>query len=317
MKYWIYKDCQILGPLAKEDLSLAGLRPETLICADDSTGTADGDWRCASEVEGLTAVCPAESAVAVDAPFDSESHHRVRFDTLAMPAGDKGDWLAAIAAPAAPGRPLFEESKSPAPDFSAGQAQIRELEVRIRELQSRLAASEMRGLERENNATLEKIAVMLRAALPAAGASSRPAEPSASQAQIQELEARIRELQSRLAASEMRGLERENSSAIDKLAAMLRAALPAGPSAAGPREPSASQAQIQELEARIREFQSRLAESEIRGRERENNSALAKMADVLRMAVPASPSAAETPKDRKSTRLNSSHRYISRMPSSA
>ena len=50
MRYWIYKDSRILGPLAKEDCVLAGgLNPESLV-AEENAGVREEDWRCASDI---------------------------------------------------------------------------------------------------------------------------------------------------------------------------------------------------------------------------------------------------------------------------
>ena len=91
MRYWVYKDSQILGPLAKEDLGLAGgVRPETLVCAEDSAGRMDADWRCAEEIEELSGLCAAAPELAGD-------------DLLFEP-GLRPDGTAAIRGSSAPGR---------------------------------------------------------------------------------------------------------------------------------------------------------------------------------------------------------------------
>ncbi len=54
MRYWIYKDSRILGPLAKEDFVAAGgLKPESLV-AEESAGVREDDWRCAADISDLS-----------------------------------------------------------------------------------------------------------------------------------------------------------------------------------------------------------------------------------------------------------------------
>ncbi|HAM35327.1 MAG TPA: hypothetical protein DEB40_11315, partial [Elusimicrobia bacterium] len=62
MRYWIYKDARILGPLTKEDLGMTvGLHPDTLVCPEDSGGGGDIQWKCVEDVPELAGICVKSS----------------------------------------------------------------------------------------------------------------------------------------------------------------------------------------------------------------------------------------------------------------
>jgi len=140
MKYWVYKDSQILGPLAKEDFALAGgLRPDTLVCTEDSAGRMDTDWRAAEDVEELSGAwssapsLPAEDGLTRP---DLGVMERLRFETLG-PLGEATgeDWLAEL---------FSSESRLPAEEISraagpsATQETLKELTEQINRLSQRL-----------------------------------------------------------------------------------------------------------------------------------------------------------------------------------
>jgi hypothetical protein len=133
MKYWVYKDSQILGPLAKEDLGQAGgVRPETLVCAEDSAGRMDADWRCAEEVGELSGLCAAAPPRLGAESFLEPGFgllERLRFETLALPGEGDGDgWLRDLFSPAA---------DLPRPDEAARQ-ELKDSKDRIQELTSQI-----------------------------------------------------------------------------------------------------------------------------------------------------------------------------------
>lgn len=59
MRYWIYKDSQIIGPYAREELSgLEGLCPDTLVCREDAAQREDS-WAALETVGELADLCLA------------------------------------------------------------------------------------------------------------------------------------------------------------------------------------------------------------------------------------------------------------------
>lgn len=57
MRYWIYKDSQIIGPYAQEELSgLEGLCPDTLVCREDAAAQGDS-WTALEAVAELAELC--------------------------------------------------------------------------------------------------------------------------------------------------------------------------------------------------------------------------------------------------------------------
>jgi len=149
MRYWVYKDSQILGPLAKEDFALAGgVRPETLICAEDSAGRADMDWRCAEEVGELSVLCAAAPPrTGEDALLEPGFGllERLQFETLALPGeGDGEGWLTDLFSPASriPAKDLPKPDESARQELKDSQQRVAELTAQIELLNQRLTELE-------------------------------------------------------------------------------------------------------------------------------------------------------------------------------
>jgi hypothetical protein len=149
MKYWVYKDSQILGPLAKEDFALAGgVRPETLVCPEGSPGSADLDWRCAEDVGELFSACAASPVPAGgELPPETEFGlmERLQFETLALPGeGDGEGWLEDLfSAPARiPPQDLPKAGESAVEELKSAQKRVGELTSQIEQLSRKLAELE-------------------------------------------------------------------------------------------------------------------------------------------------------------------------------
>ncbi|MBI5241715.1 MAG: hypothetical protein HY926_14675 [Elusimicrobia bacterium] len=147
MKYWVYKDSQILGPLAKEDLALAGgVRPETLVCPEAGASSVDMDWRCAEdigELAGLCAAAPPPGGEDVLLERDFALMERLQFDVLALPGEGEG-WLADLfSAPARiPPKDLPKPDESAVEELKSAQKRVGELTSQIEQLSRRLAELE-------------------------------------------------------------------------------------------------------------------------------------------------------------------------------
>ena len=175
MRYWVYKDSQILGPLAKEDLGLAGgVRPETLVCAEDNAGRMDTDWRCAEEVSELSSLCataPAPAGEDVLLEPDFGLLERLQFETLALPGeGDEEGWLRDLFSPAS----RIPAADLPRPDESARQ-QLKDSQTRVEELTAQIELLNRRLAEMET-ATRQAPAPLKESA---AAAPPQPAPPPA------------------------------------------------------------------------------------------------------------------------------------------
>ena len=151
MRYWVYKDSQILGPLAKEDLGLAGgVRPETLVCAEDDAGRLDSDWRCAEEVGELSSLCaaaPAPAPVGEDIFLKPgfDLLEQLQFETLALPREEDGDgWLTDIFSPPArsPAADAHRPDESTRQELRYAQTRSREILTQVELLSRRLAELE-------------------------------------------------------------------------------------------------------------------------------------------------------------------------------
>jgi len=137
MRYWIYKDSQILGPLAKEELGLAGgLRPETLVCAENSAGRMDTDWRCAEEVPELSGFyAGAPARLGDDALLEPGFGVMERLQLENLPFSGEEDWLAGIFASesritATEGSRPDEPARKEAPSVEGGLSPVLEEAVR-------------------------------------------------------------------------------------------------------------------------------------------------------------------------------------------
>ena len=149
MKYWVYKDSHILGPLSKEDFGLAGgLRPETLVCPEASVGRADSDWRCAEDIPELAALCARDAATAVGTAVsepDFGAMERLMFRTPSVSGEDADDgWLADILSPGGrhPGSGSAESDQSVRQELRSTQEQLKQLSEQIQLLTQRLGGPE-------------------------------------------------------------------------------------------------------------------------------------------------------------------------------
>jgi hypothetical protein len=145
MRYWVYQDSQILGPLAKEDFGLAGgVRPETLVCAEDSAGRMDADWLCAEDVGELSGICAAAPAPAGEDSLLEPGFgllERLQFETLALPGeGDGEGWLTDLFAPASriPAADLPKPDEAAREELKSSQNRVQELAAQIEQLSRRL-----------------------------------------------------------------------------------------------------------------------------------------------------------------------------------
>ncbi|MDD5658162.1 MAG: hypothetical protein PHF00_13005, partial [Elusimicrobia bacterium] len=152
MKYWVYKDSQIMGPLAKEELGpAAGLCPETLVCLGESAGTAETDWRCAGDVEELNELCASRATAAVGAALDTGDGVLGRWQRagLALPAEDGDELLAAIFSPGIPDSVLPRPDEIARQELLIVQARVQELTEELNALRGRLAEKDKEEKEKE------------------------------------------------------------------------------------------------------------------------------------------------------------------------
>ncbi|MDD5628553.1 MAG: hypothetical protein PHU21_05785, partial [Elusimicrobia bacterium] len=180
MRYWVFKDSQILGPLAKEDFGLVGgVRPETLVCAEGDAGRADADWLCAEEVGELSGLC----ATAPRAPAGDLLEpgfgllERLQAETLPLPGeGGSEGWLTDIFSPASriPAADLPKPDEATRQALQDSQARIQELTSQLEQLNRRLA--ELEAAPKPAPAPLKKAAFVPP---PAAATAPAPAPQEA------------------------------------------------------------------------------------------------------------------------------------------
>src|ERR1700733_13896899 len=72
MRYWVYKDAQIIGPMTAEEVSAAeGAGPNLLLCPEGTDGSREADWKTLSEFPELAELVQRRSpevATAVQNP---------------------------------------------------------------------------------------------------------------------------------------------------------------------------------------------------------------------------------------------------------
>lgn len=135
MRYWVYKDAQIVGPVDREQLSTAvGLRADTLVCPDDGGGR-ENDWRLAEDCPELSGLYyTGARAPSADMPLEEFGLlERLQFESGG--AGEAEDWLGALFQ----GMPVtdLKESKHEADGRLA--VALKESQERVRELTEQVA----------------------------------------------------------------------------------------------------------------------------------------------------------------------------------
>ncbi len=98
-KFFVYKDNQILGPFAPEEMGQALVGPETLVCEESLSGRRDADWRALREVPELSQVRVLEPAFFDEAPPGSATGalERLELESLGLPRDDDGqEWIQSL-----------------------------------------------------------------------------------------------------------------------------------------------------------------------------------------------------------------------------
>src|SRR5438105_1408958 len=66
MRYWVYKDSRIMGPMSSQELAhVEGGGPDLLLCPEGAEGSRESDWKTAGEIPELADVFPIKAATAV------------------------------------------------------------------------------------------------------------------------------------------------------------------------------------------------------------------------------------------------------------
>jgi hypothetical protein len=134
MRYWVYKDAQILGPLAREDLAQGRLRADTLVCGEDASGERDMDWRCAEEVpelSGLYLTGEAPPSILDRGGFEDSLLERLQFEAIGTETGaSQGEWLSGVFAPAA----LRADTHDIAAELAVSRKRVQELTAKLESL---------------------------------------------------------------------------------------------------------------------------------------------------------------------------------------
>lgn len=148
MRYFVYKDSQIRGPFAPEELGSGGLTPEALVCAETVSGRHGGDWLTAGEVAELSAFrssMGASTAVLEEPEISYEvgGLEKLELESLGVPSETEGGegWLLDIFEDAEFrqrwGDLLPKPSRDPGDLFGA-KSKITELTSQIESLQARI-----------------------------------------------------------------------------------------------------------------------------------------------------------------------------------
>lgn len=147
VRYFVYKDSQILGPFEREELDRAGgLRPETLVCPEGASGRRDADWRTLEEIADLAGVAtlPPPLTGFDGAPLGGESAllERLELESLGVPLDEdrEPDWLKGI----------FDDAEFkqrwglvlPEGDVQSPDGKVRELTSQLDSLKKRIAELE-------------------------------------------------------------------------------------------------------------------------------------------------------------------------------
>lgn len=150
MRYWVYKDAQITGPLAREDLAQGRLRPDTLVCAEGASGGRDMDWRCVEEVPELSGLYlgAGPPIAGLDLPGSEYSLlERLQFETIGMDPGVvEGDWLSGVFGPAALKGEGLGMPGGLAEELLLSQKRVRDLTEQLDRLTRGQGAAQVPGL---------------------------------------------------------------------------------------------------------------------------------------------------------------------------
>src|SRR5438105_2776876 len=66
MRYWVYKDSRIMGPVGADGLAhVEGGSPDLLLCPEGADGARETDWRTAGEIPELAGLFPMPVASSV------------------------------------------------------------------------------------------------------------------------------------------------------------------------------------------------------------------------------------------------------------
>lgn len=140
MRYWVYQDARISGPLELKELEGGHLRADALVCEESVGGGKDQDWRRAEEVPELSGLYvtrqPAVSVVDLLGEDDSLLE-QLRFEPLGLETAPQEDWLSGVFA----SKPLKAGLQDMAAELTASQQRVRELTEKLESLTRRMEQS--------------------------------------------------------------------------------------------------------------------------------------------------------------------------------
>ncbi|MBI4423845.1 MAG: hypothetical protein HY554_08965 [Elusimicrobia bacterium] len=164
MRYWIYRDAQIMGPFTREDISqVQGLSPDALVCPESARGVKHSEWKAAAEVAELSALfgageglraAPALELSSGGPPdvFDRISEeHRGQFDGF----GYGGEWTSGVFEDPDFFRQwgaLVEGAGQRSEEFEEARLQAVSLEQTVKDLEQKLAR-----YEKQQNEILDRL----------------------------------------------------------------------------------------------------------------------------------------------------------------
>lgn len=181
MRYYVYKDSDILGPFAPEELESGGFSSDALVCAESAAGGRDGDWLNAGDVGELSRLRSGTvTALLDDEPVtgvETGLLERLELDSvgISVESGQGPGWLADLLDDAEFRQRWADVLPKPSDDTEllGARFKISELTSQIEALQSKLA-------ELEKLAPPRPDAAAKGAAAPeAAPAAQEPAESAA------------------------------------------------------------------------------------------------------------------------------------------
>lgn len=137
MRYWVYQDARIQGPLDPKELEGGRLRADALVCEEGAGGEKDQDWRRAEEVAELSGLYvtrqPTVSLVDLLGEEDSLLE-QLRFEPLGLAAAPQEDWLSGVFS----AKPLKAGTQDVAAELAAAQQRVQELTQKLESLTRRL-----------------------------------------------------------------------------------------------------------------------------------------------------------------------------------
>ena len=149
MRYWVYHESRLLGPLAKEDLSsVSGIHGDSLVCEEGSAGVADKDWKTVAsipELSGLGASASSAGSPLLTAEAGFDSFQRLAHESLDK-LGISSPGLTSVFDDARWLDPLGDLSGLVDPDdqMQADRSHVLELEDRLLQLKGQLEKYETR-----------------------------------------------------------------------------------------------------------------------------------------------------------------------------